>query len=58
MNELKLGQEVKILATGIKGKINAIWQQVVGHTRYEVYYYDSTGRRAESWMISSELEAI
>lgn len=58
MDELKLKQQARIKATGVVGVVNAIWQQVDAATKYEVVYYDGTGRRAESWFRAEEIEAL
>lgn len=58
MNEFELGQDVKIKANGIQGKIYELWQGINAPPKYYVYYYDSTGRRAENWMLADEIEAL
>ena len=55
MGKFELGQKVKILATGIEGIVNSVWEQRGSAIKYGVVYYDTTGRRAESWLLGEEI---
>ncbi|HBE02402.1 MAG TPA: hypothetical protein DC049_07985 [Spirochaetia bacterium] len=56
--KFELKQKVKIVATGGEGVVDGIWESVGSVPKYNIVYYDSTGRRAESWLRADELEAM
>ena len=58
MHSCELNENVKIKATGVVGKITAIWLSITGKTQYQITYYDTTNRRADSWMLEDEFEPV
>ena len=55
---IKMGQAVKIKATGVEGEVHATWLEITARKLYKVVYYDTANRRAESWMTLDEFEVV
>jgi hypothetical protein len=58
MNELRLGQTVRICRTGETATVIGIWWSLFGEPQYLCRYSDATRRLAEHWLTVGELATI
>jgi len=58
MEELKLGQKVRIKSVELDGVITEIWSARGDQTKYKVQYYDTNKRSIAPWYIASDLMVI
>lgn len=53
-----VAQRVVINATSVEGIVTGIWHSIAARTQYLVRYYDTTNRKAESWMLDEEISEV
>jgi hypothetical protein len=56
MDRFKLGQPVKIVATGRIGTVISIWESLSAAAQFMVRFFDSTDRPCDFWFYASDLE--
>jgi len=56
MEEFGLNQKVVIRATGVEGTVIGVWHSAFGQPQYNIRYYDTTNRLADSWLTASEIK--
>lgn len=58
MRPIGLKSKVRIIATGVLGVVNGIWESVGAEDQFNVTYYDTTSRRADNWFRADEIEKV
>ena len=53
--DFRLGESVIIKETKVKGEIRGIWTSLHDAPQYQVHYFDTAKRRAESWFYAEDL---
>lgn len=58
MEPFGLNDEVTIRGNGLKGTVIGCWQSIDSRPKYQVRFYDSTGRLCEWWYAAEDLERV